>query len=239
MISFQCSIIFAVARHPRNAFSVKQNSSTVYIIKSNERPTRNESLQSQRPLFASGKNRNLPLEPKLYRCTNRNTWECANKTETFRNKILHEFEVSLNDYLVEKNTNYYNVQYANANAMSSQKYQSVCMLLNAQVRVLTKNDSPFDGNKIGSLFPQRRLFGHRFAASPKTCVIVSSAGSLYQSGLGRFIGNAKSLFNYKLYILSVLHKIILFLSLTKIPFNLSLSHSVWSFAHHTMLCSGD
>lgn len=171
----------------RNAFSVKQNSSTVHMIKSDERPTRNESAHSHRPLFASSKNKNLPLVPKLYRCNSRQSLDCANKTEIFRNKILREFHTSLEDY-IDDNNNYYNVLYANRHEMTK-KYQSVCMLLNANARVLTKHDSPFDENKIGDLFPKKRIFGRRFAASPKTCVIVSSAGSLFQSGLGQFIGS--------------------------------------------------
>lgn len=170
----------------RNAFSVTQNASTVHMIKSDERPTRNESTHRRRPLFASSKNEKLPLEPKVYRCTNRHSLDCMNRTDIFRKKILREFQTSLNEEITDS-SNYYNVTYANPDEMSK-KYQSTSMLLDAKVRVLTKNDPPFDKNKIGRLFPARRIFGRCFATSPKTCAIVSSAGSLFQSGMGQFIG---------------------------------------------------
>lgn len=161
------------------------------LIKSDERPTRNDSNHEQRPLFASSKNKKLPLDPVLYRCKQNQSVECLNKTEIFRNKILREFQKSVDDEL-DDTTNYYNVEYALPDEMH--KYQPVCMVLNAKVRVLTKNDSPFDRNKIGRLFPARRLFGRRFAKNAKSCVIVSSAGSMFQSGLGKFIGKCIQLY---------------------------------------------
>lgn len=169
----------------RNAFSVKQNSSTVHIIKSDERPTRNESIQEHRPLFASSKNKKLPLDPALYKCNASKSLDCRNKTEVFRNKILKEFKKSLGDEFHD--SNYYNVEYVPVEDMI--KYHPTCMVLDAKVRVLNQNDPPFDNNKIGRLFPRRKMFGHRFAATPKSCVIVSSAGSLFQSNMGQFIGN--------------------------------------------------
>lgn len=171
-------------RQSRNAFSVKQNSSMVHVIKSDEKPTRNDSVSDQRPLFASSKNKKLPLDPTLYKCGDYESMDCLNKTQVFRNKLVREFEKSLSDEFEE--ANYYNVEYVRTPEM--QKYNPICMVIDAKVRVLTKNDPPFDRNKIGRMFPSRKLFGRRFVSTPKSCVIVSSAGSMFQSGLGQFIG---------------------------------------------------
>ena len=46
-------------------------------------------------------------------------------------------------------------------------------------------DAPFNVNKLGKLFPKRKMIRKN---EGKTCVIVSSAGSLTGSQLGKFIG---------------------------------------------------
>lgn len=111
--------------------------------------------------------------------------ECLNKTKEFRAKVLSEFGKTLLEP-IDESSNIYNVEYEHPDDMI--KYNPTCMVLDAKLRILTNKDSPFDTNKIGRLFPTRKLFGKKFMSVPRSCVIVSSAGSLYESGLGKFIG---------------------------------------------------
>lgn len=173
------------ARLIRSAFSIKYNASTMYMVKSEEKPSRNGTNHWQRPLFASTKNVHLTFDPAIYKCNEKYSSLCQNKTQIFRDKLLMEFKKSITEYTDEPNI--YNVEYEHPHDMI--KYNPTCMVLDAKLRVLTKNDSPFDLNKIGNLFPNRKLFGRKFLETPRSCVIVSSAGSLFQSGLGNFIGN--------------------------------------------------
>lgn len=103
---------------------------------------------------------------------------------------MNEFEKTLLEP-IDDTSNIYNVEYEHPDDMI--KYNPTCMVLDAKVRMLTNKDSPFDANKIGRLFPTRKLFGKKFMSVPRSCVIVSSAGSLFRSGLGRFIGKQRIL----------------------------------------------
>lgn len=172
-------------RIERSAFTIRLNYN-FSVVKSAEKPARNDSNHWQRPVFASHrKYEKLTFEPAIYECSDKQSIDCLNKTKEFRAKILSEFGKALLEP-IDESSNIYNVEYEHPDDMI--KYNPTCMVLDAKLRILTNKDSPFDTNKIGRLFPTRKLFGKKFMSVPRSCVIVSSAGSLYESGLGKFIG---------------------------------------------------
>lgn len=153
-------------------------------------PGNNDTLILQRPLFPVNRNKQLPFNPSNYKCNQKHSPVCQNKTIIYREKVLSEFKSAM---LNEKHKpNVYNVQYPPADEII--RYNPSCMILDAKVRYLTKSDTPFDTSEIGWLFPKRDLFDEKFLSTPKSCIIVSSAGSLHNSGLGKFIG--MSLYTY-------------------------------------------
>lgn len=79
--------------------------------------------------------------------------------------------------------NVYNVDYQ-SDANQTRK-PPVCMLIDNKIKLLRKKDSPFTSSKLGQLFPKHKLFKK---SKEKSCIIVSSAGSLTGSELGTFIG---------------------------------------------------
>jgi hypothetical protein len=82
----------------------------------------------------------------------------------------------------EKN---YNVDFA-AHKGNNDMQSTIAMMLRSRVKTLRRKDAPFNQHKLGTLFPKRKLY-HKTRA--KSCVIVSSAGSLLGSKLGEFIGS--------------------------------------------------
>lgn len=153
----------------------------------------NDTLILQRPLFPVNRNKKLPFNPSLYKCNQKHSSICQNKTVLYREKVLSEFKTSM---LNEKGKpNFYNVEYEQIE--NTIKYNPSCMILDAKVRYLTNSDTPFDSSDIGCLFPKRELFDKKFLSAPKSCIIVSSAGSLHNSGLGKFIGTYITLSMYK------------------------------------------
>lgn len=147
------------------------------------------SLVPQRPLFPVNRNKQLSFNPSNYKCNQKHSSVCQNKTIMYREKVLSEFKTSM---LTEKDkSNFYNVEYEHIEGVI--KYNPSCMILDAKVRYLTNSDTPFDTSEIGCLFPKRELFGKKFLSTSKSCVIVSSAGSLHNSGLGKFIGTYRNL----------------------------------------------
>lgn len=144
----------------------------------------NDTLIHQRPLFPVNKNKQLPFNPSNYKCNQKHSPICQNKTVMYREKVLSEFKTSM---LNEKGKpNSYNVEYEHI--YGTLKYNPACMILDAKVRYLTSSDTPFDTSEIGRLFPKQRLFSEKKLSNPKSCIIVTSAGSLHNSGLGKFIG---------------------------------------------------
>lgn len=189
-------------RSSRSAFTIRMNSSTMSIVKSDEKPSRNDSNYAQRPLFGMvRKYAQLSFDPSMYKCQDKQTIECHNKTNEFRAKVITEFEKALVE-VVDESANKYNVEYEHPDDMI--KYNPTCMVLDAKLRILTNKDSPFDGNKIGRMFPKKKLFGKKYLSIPRSCVIVSSAGALYRSGLGKFIGKCFFFFCIVCYALCVM-----------------------------------
>lgn len=166
------------------AFEIIKLSETRSMYNYDNASGSNDTLFLQRPLFPVNRNKQLPFNPSIYKCKQKNSPICRNKTIMYREKILSEFKTSLlND---KDKPNSYNVEYEQGDGII--KYNPSCMILDAKVRYLTNSDTPFDTSELGCLFPKREMFGKKFVSTPKSCIIVSSAGSLHNSGLGKFIG---------------------------------------------------
>lgn len=177
----------------RNAFSIKQNSSHRIVIESDEKPAINNSKYLQRPRFTLSRNLYLPIDPSLYTCTDEQSFtiQCNNKTINFRDKILLEFHKYLSEYMHAEEPNYYNVEYDNVTQTtlipSSSIPAVVCLVINTNVRTLRRKDFKFNDNKIADLFPKQKFIGRKYEDT-RSCVIISSAGSLAKAQLGDFIG---------------------------------------------------
>lgn len=173
-------------RLPRSVFHVRWNPNEKFIVESRESPAINSSKLAPHPRLKVSKNTKLTLSPKLYLCHDKYAEQCHNKTASFRQRIVQVFERSMRESLNE--SNHYNVEYKPVfgDSFEEQYYPSTCLVMEAGVRVLRRKDAPFNKLPFGRLFPRQKLF--RDAKKVKTCAIVSSAGSLAGSKLGRFIG---------------------------------------------------
>lgn len=148
-------------------------------ISSVEKP----SVKNKNPRISFSKTSELtPIASNLYRCNfNKTEYECKNKTSEFKNKVISELKRSMSSV---GNDNFYNVDY---NKLKTDKnVSSISVLLKNKLKMLKKKDKAFRKHKLGNLFPKKKLFQKM---SGKTCVIVSSAGSMASSNLGKFIGN--------------------------------------------------
>lgn len=75
-------------RMERSAFTIRLNYSTVSVVKSDEKPARNDSNHSQRPLFAAHrKYEKLAFDPSVYVCNDKHSIDCLNRTKEFRAKV--------------------------------------------------------------------------------------------------------------------------------------------------------
>lgn len=178
MISDNYSIAFSeTSRGRRSAFSTKHNNVTERIS-SVEKP----SVKNKIPRIAFSKNSELTaIASNLFRCPkNKTDVDCANKTSEFKNKVFAELTKSMGRVGED---NVYNVDYQ-SEANQTRK-PPVCMLIDNKIKLLRKKDPPFTTSKLGQLFPKHKLFKR---SKEKSCIIVSSAGSLTGSDLGNFIG---------------------------------------------------
>lgn len=146
-------------------------------ISSVEKP----SVKNKNPRIAFSKTSDLtPIASNLFRCPrNKSDIHCANKTSEFKNKVNQELTKSLSR-TGEDNT--YDVDYQSETNQT--RSPPVCRLINNKIKLLRKKDPPFSSNKLGQLFPKHKLFQR---SKEKSCIIVSSAGSLTGSDLGGFI----------------------------------------------------
>lgn len=179
--AFIISGMMDVRRSPRSAFSIKFMNITERIS-SVEKP----SVRNKNPRISFSKTSDLThIASNLFRCPkNKTDVECANKTSEFKNKVIQELVKSVSKLGEE---NIYNVNYQSETNQT--RKPSICMLLENKIKLLRKKDPPFNKNKLGQLFPKHKLFRK---SKGKSCVIVSSAGSLTSSNLGSFIGELKS-----------------------------------------------
>lgn len=164
-------------RSRKSAFSIK-NQSISEKISSVEKP----SVKNKNPrILFSKTSEKLNFASNLFRCpVNKTENECKVKTSEFKNKVISELTKSMARSGDEGNV--YNIDYAT----HKRNCTSPMMLIsNTRVKMLRRNYSSFNVHHLGSLFPKKKLF---FKTKGKTCVIVSSAGSLSSSNLGQFIG---------------------------------------------------
>jgi len=175
-------------RVPRSVFHVRWNPNEKFIVESRENPAINSSKLAPHPRLKVSKNTKLTLSPKLYLCHDKHSELCHNKTQQFRQRIVRAFEKAMVESVNESQANHYNVDYKPVfgDSFEEQYYPSTCLVMEAGVRVLRRKDAPFNKLPFGRLFPRQKLF--RNVKDIKTCAIVSSAGSLAGSKLGRFIG---------------------------------------------------
>ncbi|XP_013100932.2 beta-galactoside alpha-2,6-sialyltransferase 1 [Stomoxys calcitrans] len=173
------------SRRRRSVFHVRWNPNERFIVESIENPAINSSKLAPHPRLKVSKTTKLNLNAKHYLCHDKLSPVCANKTLAFKERILKTFEKSLLESVNE--SNYYNVDFKPVfgDSFEEQYYPSTCLVMEAGVKVLKRKDSPFDKLQFGKLFPKQKLF--RQKKNIKTCAIVSSAGSMAGSKLGRFI----------------------------------------------------
>lgn len=143
-------------------------------------------MKNKIPRIAFSKNSELTaIASNLFRCPkNKTDVDCANKTSEFKNKVLMELTKSMSRVGED---NVYNVEYKSE--VKQARKPPVCMLIDNKIKLLRKKDPPFTNSKLGQLFPKHKLFRK---SKEKSCIIVSSAGSLTGSELGSFIGEWKT-----------------------------------------------
>lgn len=175
----------------RNAFSHRFNSSEQFVLQSKEVSTRNSSKLSYRPRFAVPRDTELRFNPNEYMCQDQYTAECRNKTQQFRGVVTREFRRMM-DLFEDKYSadargqmnSYYNVSYDTHKVTN----KSIC-LSQLKVRTLRRRDLADEGNpserELRKALPKRKLFASD--QSFKTCAVISSAGSMFQSKLGAFV----------------------------------------------------
>ncbi|XP_067629355.1 beta-galactoside alpha-2,6-sialyltransferase 1 isoform X2 [Eurosta solidaginis] len=147
-------------RKRRSVFHIRWNPAEKIVTESHEKPAVNCSKLSPHPRLKLSKNTKLTFNPKLFLCHDKHLENCQNKTANFRQHPVF------------------------ANSFEEQYYPSSCLVMDAGVKVLRRKDPPFRKG-IGKLFPKQNLF--RKTKDIETCAIVSSAGSISGSKLGRFI----------------------------------------------------
>lgn len=175
-------------------FAAKQDPSQRHIVAGEEKAASNGTGPSQRPRFKISRNTMISFDPFLYKCNEKATVHCQNLTAKFRHKIVSEFKKSMAESkatLVDETSYLYNVQRRQHSIINP-----LCAVIMANVRCLKRSD--FRGgneqrqhSSIIAALPTRPLFvsDHEMSELKQSCAIVSSAGSLAKSGLGRFIGN--------------------------------------------------
>lgn len=136
------------------------------------------SVKNKTPRIAFSKTSEMtPIASNLFRCSGKTEQECRNKTSEFKKSIIRELIKSMR--LLGDEISVHKVDLS-----PSLREASISSLLAMKVKTLKKKTLPFSNHRLGELFPKQKLLHKRRA---KTCVIVSSAGSMSGSGLGEFI----------------------------------------------------
>ncbi|GAB0086269.1 beta-galactoside alpha-2,6-sialyltransferase 2 [Sergentomyia squamirostris] len=169
-------------RRVRSAFHYIQNTSDKFVIHGKEHPARNSTRSAWRPKFATPRETsNLGVDSAKFACTEKYTPECRNKTRQFRRKIVEILEKSAKEN-PEEGPNIYNVSY-----QPRQMFRSpMCGILKAGLKTLRRKDFMKMPGRLTlyDLVPKRKLLDKQ---TIKSCAVVSSAGSLANSKLGKFI----------------------------------------------------
>lgn len=173
-IIIQDSNLLKIGKSKRNVFYKKQQYYETHKIESHEKQSRNET----RPRFTLSRTSSISFQPEQYICIEKYSLECKNKTEIFRDKVLSELRKVSSENVEEPN--FYNVSYIK----KFENLSSECLVFNAGLRTLRKKDVSFVD--LEKFIPKRKLF--RKKDNIRSCVVISSAGSLIGSQLGKFIG---------------------------------------------------
>lgn len=141
-------------------------------------------MRVKNPRISFSKTSDLtPIASNLFKCPQKKSaFECVNKTSEFKNKLLLEFTNSLER---KSEQNAYNVDYRSETNRNFSN-PSICPLMKSKIKLVQTKDPPFNILKLGQLIPKQRQL--KRSRGGKSCVIVSSAGSLTGSNLGNFIG---------------------------------------------------
>lgn len=150
-------------------------------VDGSEKPSRNRLSLASLPRFSLSKSQHIKMDPKVYQCNIPDDLTCMNKTTQFKERILTELKRVRETYVEE--SNFYNIDYKSRKTNTT----PICLVINSKVQVLRKTKAPFSSNLLGTLFPKQKLLAH-YRGDNKSCVIVSSAGSMKKSNLGEFIG---------------------------------------------------
>lgn len=132
--------------------------------------------------------RHKPIWRKSVFNSTEKIWEGQRKLTTFKNDLLVQLRRVLHEESsVFKTDNPYYVNYVGPrNSFQGFKSDDLrCLLKQANLRTLRKDDSPFNRLEFGNMLGGSTLFNQRHFES---CAIVSNAGSLLTSGLGTHIG---------------------------------------------------
>lgn len=179
----------------RNAFSHRFNSSEQYVLQSKEASTRNTTKFANRPPFAVPRDTELRFNPSEFMCQDQHNEQCRNKTTIFSGIVEREFRRMMHLFEekyaedVKGSLNGYNVSYDTQRKVDS---KSICLSSHLKVRTLRRKDLSEDSiaeHDLRQLMTRKKLFPSNSDQQPafKTCAVISSAGSLYQSKLGAFI----------------------------------------------------
>ncbi|XP_059615545.1 beta-galactoside alpha-2,6-sialyltransferase 2 [Phlebotomus argentipes] len=174
--------VVAELRKVRSAFHYMQNTSEKFIVPGKEHPAKNNTRSAWRPKFATPREpSSFALDSLRFTCSEKYTPECRNKTRLFRRKIVETLEKSAKEN-PEEGPNIYNVSYKPRQRLKS----PMCGILRAGLKTLRRKDFMKMSERLTlfDLVPKRKLFDKQ---NIKSCAVVSSAGSLANSKLGRFI----------------------------------------------------
>lgn len=155
-------------------------------------PARNFTKYSLRPRFAVPRDTELRFTPNEFMCQEPEDLECQNKTKEFRGIITREFNRMINFFeeMQAEDTrgslNGYNVSFE-ANRKTTTTKKPLCL---SQLKVRTLRRKDLSGGsaaeqELRKAIPRRRLFASDQPV--KSCAVISSAGSLFNSNLGQFI----------------------------------------------------
>lgn len=132
----------------------------------------------------------LEFDSDKYVCDDLLSAECEEQTAEFKELLLKEFHRVLMEAskvftsgLDVHNT--YDVKYNSSKRKSRSRDEVMCALKRVKLRTVTADDHPFA--KLGFKIPRAPLHEGRHY---NNCAVVTSAGALLGSGLGKFIGES-------------------------------------------------
>lgn len=134
----------------------------------------------------------LEFDSDKYVCNDLLSTDCEELSAQFKELLLKEFHRVL---MAESKVftsgldahNTYDVKYNGSNRKTSSRDEVMCALKGVKVRTVTADDEPFA--RLGYRIPRQPLQEGR---QYNTCAVVTSAGALLGSKLGKFIGKPRT-----------------------------------------------